>query len=102
MVVNERIVFADLAHKVLDAWLLPGLGQVVFNNMENFLLYSRRRVYVELSRWHNQQKLLVMGLRRWQSDHLEHCIQTPINFILEPSFAVVHDAEVRMADPRVD
>lgn len=102
MVVNERIVFADLAHKVLDARLLPSLGQVVLNDMEHFLFHSRRRVNVELARRHNKKELLVVGLGRWQSDHLEHRIQTPIDFILESALIVVNDAEVRMANPRVD
>ncbi len=81
---------------------MVSLSQVVFNNMEHFLLNFWRRVDVKLARWHNQQELLVMRLRRRQSDDLEHSIQTPVDLILEPTFAVVNYTEMRMSDPRVD
>ena len=56
---------------------------MIFDNVEDFLFYFRGCIDVELTRWHDQQELLVMCLRCWKPDNLECGVQYSINFVLK-------------------
>jgi len=71
-----------------------------FLNVEHFLFYILRGHYIKKARWHNQQELLVVCLRRRQANNFKYGIKTPINLILEAAlFPIVNDGELRVTYP---
>lgn len=103
MIVDEGVVLTDFTNEILGILIFSAEIQVILNDVEHFFFNIMRRVYVKLAWGHHEQELLVVSLGCWKSNHFEHCVQTPIDLVLEATLlTVVNDGKVGVADPCIN
>lgn len=101
MIVNERIIFPNFSNKIFSSTCR--LGKECLTNMENFFLDIVWSIDIKLSLGHNQQKLLMMGLRSWKSNNFKYGICTSLDFSLKAiSWWILNNTEMGMTNPCVN